>query len=494
MKQFDISSSSTILTLFTLLPLGISTAVAAATAAPNTDLSLPKDLKSVVGSIPGWNLIGDAVLDAGRISLTKLGEKNQIGALWSTNSNGLDTWTLDVDFEAGGKVMPDGGLGLWYVTQQLGAGSAHGSQETWDGLGLLVDSALSDPSKGDSDDNSVGAVQVFLNDGSKSFNEISKNPEANAVSLCRVDYRNTGSLTKIKMSYAPGLFRVLVNGQLCVQTDKITLPKNGYFGASSGGPGVSDTFVIHRFETFSGVHPSVEEIDAMVTQKDVPAKPDTPTQNNQNQNQNPPAGQIQARQVTDQQASQPVAGQTSNQQKDIDTILNHFNTYADKTQQQIEAQNSNMKTLIASLNVDITAQLAQHIEAQEKQQAEQLAQTQQKLERKINSLESVVKELIQLLQASTSTQQQQHQQAEKNKPAMAAELKTLHNRLDDISSALKQHGSSLDSLPGSFNDAIAKGTHPIWLLITVPLVFVGVAFVLYKVFGSNRYNYHAKLP
>lgn len=197
--------------------------------------------------------------------MTGLGGKDLQNSIWANLGNNLESWTLDVDFTAGGLVEAGGGLAIWYTTDQGFPGPAYGNKDTWDGLGIFIDSAIKDES-GNEDS---GSVHGHLNDGTTSFvNTISKDPKSHAFSLCHVNYRNTGYLTQVKISYAPGLFRILVNNQVCVQTDKIVLPKGGYFGISAGGTGNVDNFSLYRVETFVNVQPSVEQVDNAMKRKE----------------------------------------------------------------------------------------------------------------------------------------------------------------------------------------------------------------------------------
>lgn len=449
---------------------------------PDPSLSVPKNL--VPGTpITDWKLTGDAaVSDVNKISLTKLGQQNQAGSLWASKPNNLETWTLDIDFDAGGLIEPSGGMALFYTPKELTAGNSHGSQDSWEGLAIIVDSQVKNMNKGGSNnDDHVGAVQAFINDGTKKYSDIRKDPEAHAVSLCQLDYRNTGYPTKLKVSYAPGLFRILVNNQLCLQTDKITLPKGGYFGISSGGTGVTDSFVISRLETFLGIHPSVEEIDAKVMgtsprkQESQEKHQNTPQENQQTQqNQQKQQNQNQQNQQNQQQTIQ-----TRDHTEDLNKIISQLDDVSKKSdrlsREAVEKADSNTQKIISDLKTELNS----FVDSQQ--------QVQNRLERKIDVLESVLKELIQLQRSSADSK------SAETRNHISGEMDKVRVSVNDIAAALQQHTSSLGSLPESLQQAVTKGGSSFWLAFTLFVMIQGVLFVGYLVYKSRKRSYHAKI-
>lgn len=431
------------LTILTTSLCAITTALAKPIQ-PEYTHSIPEVL-SEGEPIPNWQLQGSAKVYSDRLTLTDLGKQKQWGSAWSTVANDYDKWTLDVDLRVAGPITPGGGLALWYTTKIGATGPVYGANDKWDGLGIFIDSVGSDP------DSDTGSLRAYLNDQSLEYSKLG-NPVEKAFSTCAIKYRNTGYMNTLKISYQPGFFRIKINDVVCFQTDKITLPKGGYFGVTASNTEMADSFIIGRVQVYADIVPPIAE---------------------KSQSQ----GQTQADAPLQQQQQVIEPRSVDGEDNTLSTILQRLDSLSGA---------GNTQGGDSSAIGVIRAELKVLQDAHEKSQAN--------IEKTIAGLERTVKSLIELqrraLEHGSAVSSSDHTQ----KAKLDQEMKKLQTRVEEINNAVKQHGESLiQSIPGTISNAISTDGPSLWFIF---FLFLGVQVLV--LFGSVVYKarkgkYHDKI-
>ncbi|OTB04933.1 hypothetical protein M426DRAFT_320237 [Hypoxylon sp. CI-4A] len=222
-------------------------------------------------NVPGFSIQGTPdppeVL-SNKVILTPPHPGNTRGAIWADQPNGYSTWVADVDFRVNGPERGSGNLNIWLArrgSQEIGQSSVY-TVNRFDGLALVIDTH----------GGSGGMVRGFLNDGTTDFKS-HQNVDSLAFGHCNYPYRNLGRPSQIKLRQTPQVFKVEVDGRLCFESDKISIPPGYYFGITAAAGDNPDSFEIFKQVTMT---------------EDLNARQDAPPQQNQNQNQN--QGQAQA--------------------------------------------------------------------------------------------------------------------------------------------------------------------------------------------------------
>ncbi|KAF7557348.1 hypothetical protein G7046_g6048 [Stylonectria norvegica] len=192
------------------------------------------------GEIPQFTLLGKPnppeVL-SNRIILTPLAPGNQRGAVWSEQTLLRDQWIADVDFRVNGQERGGGNLNIWLArtgTATVGAASIY-SVGKFDGLALVIDSH----------GGNGGMIRGFLNDGSTDY---SQQPSVDELAFghCQYSYRNLGRPSQIKMRQTADTFKVEIDGKLCFESEKITLPTGYQIGITAATPDNPDSFEVFK--------------------------------------------------------------------------------------------------------------------------------------------------------------------------------------------------------------------------------------------------------
>lgn len=209
----------------------------------------PLKLESPWGSADGWSFQGDVKKETSHVTLAgpKAGEQ---GSIWTSEKVPFDEWTLEATIKtlADKNAQPGrSGLALWYTNSQLPLGSVHGGTDLWDGLSLMLDSL-----------GTSAELRGHLNDGTFRA-EASSNLEDDALSLCRLPYRDTISPITIRIGYGLGGFAVDVNSQKCFVSTEISLPR-GFFGISADSAASSDQFIVERLEITNGISSDLSKL------------------------------------------------------------------------------------------------------------------------------------------------------------------------------------------------------------------------------------------
>ncbi|KAH6893516.1 concanavalin A-like lectin/glucanase domain-containing protein [Thelonectria olida] len=197
------------------------------------------------GQITNFALQGNPAVPevlSNRIILTPLAPGNQRGAIWAQQPLQRTQWIADFDFRANGPERGGGNLNIWLVRGGPGVVSSSSVYTVgkFDGFVLTIDKTGS----------SGGIIRGFLNDGSTDYSAKQRVEEL-AFGHCNYAYRNLGRPSQVKMRQTGRSFRVEVDGNLCFETDKISIPQGYQFGITAATPDVPDSFEVFKMVVMS---------------------------------------------------------------------------------------------------------------------------------------------------------------------------------------------------------------------------------------------------
>ncbi|KAI2470616.1 concanavalin A-like lectin/glucanase [Annulohypoxylon bovei var. microspora] len=196
-------------------------------------------------TVPGFSIQGTPDVPevlSNKIILTPPHPGNTRGAVWAEQQNKYQTWVADVDFRVNGPERGSGNLNIWLArrgNQEIGSSSVY-TVSRFDGLALVIDQH----------GGSGGMIRGFLNDGSTDFKS-HQSVDSLAFGHCNYPYRNLGRPSQIKLRQTPQVFKVEVDGRLCFESDKITIPAGYYFGISAAAGDNPDSFEIFKMVTMT---------------------------------------------------------------------------------------------------------------------------------------------------------------------------------------------------------------------------------------------------
>ncbi|KAI1082186.1 concanavalin A-like lectin/glucanase [Whalleya microplaca] len=215
-------------------------------------------------TVPGFSIQGipnpPEVL-SNKVILTPPAPGNTRGAVWADQTNKYSQWVVDVDFRANGPERASGNLNIWLArggSQEIGTDSIY-TVSKFDGLALVLDQHSG----------SGGMIRGFLNDGTTDFRS-HHSVDSLAFGHCNYAYRNLGRPSQIKLRQTSRVFKVEIDGRLCFESDKISIPPGYYFGITAAAADNPDSFEVFKMVTMT------ENLDATQQQ---------PPQQNQQQNQ-----------------------------------------------------------------------------------------------------------------------------------------------------------------------------------------------------------------
>ncbi|KAJ4260680.1 hypothetical protein NW762_007424 [Fusarium torreyae] len=192
------------------------------------------------GQIPNFAVQGNPQMPevlSNRIILTPIAPGNQRGAIWGQQPLLRNQWIADVDFRANGPDRGRGNLNIWLVRNgpaTIGSGSIY-TVGKFDGLALVIDTS----------GGSGGMVRGFLNDGTTDYTRKS-NVDELSFGHCSYNYRNLGRPSQVKLRQTATTFRVEVDGSLCFESDKFSIPTGYQFGVTAATPDNPDSFEVFK--------------------------------------------------------------------------------------------------------------------------------------------------------------------------------------------------------------------------------------------------------
>ncbi|KAF3769966.1 concanavalin A-like lectin/glucanase [Cryphonectria parasitica EP155] len=191
------------------------------------------------GSIPSFSLQGNPntpEILSNKIILTPPAPGNQRSAVWADQALQHIQWTADVDFRANGPERAGGNLNIWLVkdgAQDVGTSSIY-TVGKFEGLALVIDTY----------GGSAGMVRGFLNDGTKDYSKISV--DGQSFGHCDHAYRNLGRPSQIKFRQTMDNFKVEIDGQLCFESNRISIPAGYKLGLTAASADNPDSFEIFK--------------------------------------------------------------------------------------------------------------------------------------------------------------------------------------------------------------------------------------------------------
>ncbi|KAL7626573.1 hypothetical protein AAE478_003345 [Parahypoxylon ruwenzoriense] len=196
-------------------------------------------------TVPGFSIQGIPDIPevlSNKLILTPPAPGNTRGAIWADQPNKYSQWVADVDFRVNGPERGSGNLGIWLArrgNQEIGSSSIY-TVNRFDGLALVIDQH----------GGSGGMIRGFLNDGTTDF-KTHHNVDSLAFGHCNYPYRNLGRPSQIKLRQTPQVFKVEVDGRLCFESDKISIPPGYYFGITAAAADNPDSFEIFKMVTMT---------------------------------------------------------------------------------------------------------------------------------------------------------------------------------------------------------------------------------------------------
>eukprot|EP00658_Telonema_sp_P-2_P019861 TRINITY_DN17814_c0_g2_i2.p1 TRINITY_DN17814_c0_g2~~TRINITY_DN17814_c0_g2_i2.p1 ORF type:complete len:469 (+),score=150.99 TRINITY_DN17814_c0_g2_i2:61-1467(+) len=187
-----------------------------------------------VSSGANYNYVGAAqyVRSTQEVELTTA-DANSVGAMWSQELNHADGWEVTFQLQVTGEPeSPGKGLAFWYTNTPLEVGTLYGSDERYEGFGLLFDSYDDDGKS----DNPI--IMGWVNDGTKVFNH-DTDGLGTRFGGCRAKYRNRGNKVGVKITYQSDSLKVMLdmrnNGvwERCLAKDSIYLATGSHIGFSA---------------------------------------------------------------------------------------------------------------------------------------------------------------------------------------------------------------------------------------------------------------------
>jgi mannose-binding lectin 1 len=210
-----------------------------------SSLTLPPRIESSAGAIPNFQLAGTPVPQvlSNKVVLTPPGYRNSRASIWAATPLQHRSWVADFDFRASGPERGGGNLNIWLArdgADAIGTASIY-TVAKFDGLALVINSQGGTP----------GMVRGFLNDGTTDYASRGGAVDELAFGHCQYAYRNLGRPSQIKLRQNAQGFRVEVDGRLCFETDKFTIPPGYRFGITAATPDNPDSFEVFKMVVMS---------------------------------------------------------------------------------------------------------------------------------------------------------------------------------------------------------------------------------------------------
>lgn len=201
------------------------------------------------GRIPNYSLQGnpnEPEILSNKIILTPPAPGNQRAAIWADKPLQHTQWVADVDFRASGPEHAGGNLNIWLTRDPKDVGTSSVYQVgKFEGLALVLYTYGSGTSM----------VRGFLNDGSKDYSKMTV--DGQSFGHCDHAYRNLGRPSQIKFRQTVDNFKVEIDGQLCFESNKISIPPGYKLGITAASADNPDSFEIFKMVVMSeNVDPS----------------------------------------------------------------------------------------------------------------------------------------------------------------------------------------------------------------------------------------------
>ena len=192
-------------------------------------------------SIPNWHLAAEnhaPQILSDRVILTPPAPGHVRAFLWADNANQEQQWTAEVAFCAGGQERGSGNFQIWDGKDGRAAGGTNSvyTVPLFEGLVLTVDQH---GGRG-------GMLRGFLNDGTTNYRDHHM-VDTLAFGHCDFPYRNLGRSSKIQVTSDSWGLQVMVDGQPCFSSQRVSLPAGYYFGMTAATSDDPDSFEVNSF-------------------------------------------------------------------------------------------------------------------------------------------------------------------------------------------------------------------------------------------------------
>lgn len=213
------------------------------------------------GRIPNFALQGnpnEPEILSNKVILTPPAPGNQRAALWAEKPLQHTQWVADVDFRASGPEHAGGNLNIWLTKDPHDVGTSSVYQVgKFEGLALVLYTYGSGTSM----------VRGFLNDGTKDYSKMTV--DGQSFGHCDHAYRNLGRPSQIKFRQTVDNFKVEIDGQLCFESNKISIPPGYKMGITAASADNPDSFEIFKMVVMSeNVDPSQDTHHQKVLSQD----------------------------------------------------------------------------------------------------------------------------------------------------------------------------------------------------------------------------------
>ncbi|XP_040198893.1 protein ERGIC-53-like [Rana temporaria] len=205
------------------------------------------------GTLPFWEKLGDAIPGPDEIRLVP-SLKNHKGSVWTRSGFSLPHWEVEMSIRISGHgVKGAEGMALWYTRNPGDLGPVYGSNDLWDGLGIIFDTF---------DHDFMGnnpAIVIVGNNGKLQYDHL-RDGSSQALATCVEQFRNSIRPFKIKITYYKKTLQVSVYTgmspknsayKVCAVVPNMVLPSTGYFGVSAATSALADDHDIMSFMTYS---------------------------------------------------------------------------------------------------------------------------------------------------------------------------------------------------------------------------------------------------
>jgi len=203
-------------------------------------------------SIPFWEYSGSALASPEQVRITP-SLRSKKGAVWTKSPTNFEFWEVEVGLRVSGRgrIGADG-VALWYTSQRGSEGEVFGSSDEWTGIGVFFDSFDNDGLQNNP------YIMIVINDGTKKFHHQTDGRDQQ-IAGCLKDFRNKPFPVKAKLEYVKNVITLSIsnglskedNYEICVRSENIFLPNNGYFGMSAATGGLADDHDVLSFITHS---------------------------------------------------------------------------------------------------------------------------------------------------------------------------------------------------------------------------------------------------
>merc|ERR1712159_173860 len=253
--------------LFAVL-LALTTCTVLAADDPPGSIIQKLTLKPSGGKVPYWTIGETTAVEGSEVKLIGRDSRAK-GTIWANEQCHADQWEAQFELTVTGESeSPGKGLGFWYTSNIMSPGILFGSEERYEGFGLLFDSYNDDGKN----DNPI--IMGWINDGTKVFNH-DTDGLGTLFGGCRAKYRNRGNKVGVKVQYQHDSLKVLLdmrnNGvwERCLVKDNIYLSAGSYFGFSAANMAETSgdevrivNFKVYDLETKESIVKEEEEIAA----------------------------------------------------------------------------------------------------------------------------------------------------------------------------------------------------------------------------------------